>query len=175
MIMSDFAYLLKQLQNALDDSPGGEKAWVPLRRSLVIACKVALLRADYIEETVVSLAKMIETGATLVKNGVPVPAGTTVPIEMVYDSPQPFDHTTPIGEPQPIDLDEEAERQAKIAHWQQQAQLRHDDYERWQAMSREERIATIRSAVAGEINLIYPDKRMWRRHYPEAFQAGETP
>ena len=32
------AYLCKQLQAALDDAPGGEKAWVPLRRSLVQAC-----------------------------------------------------------------------------------------------------------------------------------------
>ena len=31
-------YLCAQLSAALSDSPGGEKAWVPLRRSTVLAC-----------------------------------------------------------------------------------------------------------------------------------------
>lgn len=38
--MSDNAYnyCCTQLQAALSDAPGGEKAWVPLRRSLVQTC-----------------------------------------------------------------------------------------------------------------------------------------
>lgn len=42
--MSDatHAYLCNQLHAALSDSPGGEKAWVPLRRSTVLACIEAL-------------------------------------------------------------------------------------------------------------------------------------
>lgn len=33
-----YNYCCTQLRAALDESPGGEKAWVPLRRSLVQAC-----------------------------------------------------------------------------------------------------------------------------------------
>ena len=35
-------YLCAQLSAALSDSPGGEKAWVPLRRGLVQACVEAM-------------------------------------------------------------------------------------------------------------------------------------
>jgi len=33
-----YTYLCTQLRAALSDPPGGEKAWVPLRRGLVVAC-----------------------------------------------------------------------------------------------------------------------------------------
>ena len=42
MTDSTHAYLCNQLQAALSDAPGGEKAWVPLRRSTVLACIDAL-------------------------------------------------------------------------------------------------------------------------------------
>jgi hypothetical protein len=38
-------YLCAQLRAALSDSPGGEKAWVPLRRGLVLACVEQLQNA----------------------------------------------------------------------------------------------------------------------------------
>lgn len=38
-------YLCAQLSAALSDSPGGEKAWVPLRRSTVLACVEQLQNA----------------------------------------------------------------------------------------------------------------------------------
>ena len=38
-------YLCAQLSAALSDSPGGEKAWVPLRRGLVLACAEQLQNA----------------------------------------------------------------------------------------------------------------------------------
>lgn len=45
--MSDnpYSYLCAQLRAALSDSPGGEKAWVPLRRGLVAACAEQLQNA----------------------------------------------------------------------------------------------------------------------------------
>lgn len=42
MTDSTHAYLCNQLRAALSDAPGGEKAWVPLRRSTVLACIDAL-------------------------------------------------------------------------------------------------------------------------------------
>ena len=44
--MSVYTYLCDQLRAALSDSPGGEKAWVPLRRSLVVACVEYMQRAN---------------------------------------------------------------------------------------------------------------------------------
>ena len=45
--MSDnnYQYLCANLKAAIDDAPGGEKAWVPLRRSLALAC-LEQLQAD---------------------------------------------------------------------------------------------------------------------------------
>ena len=45
--MSDnnYHYLCANLKAAIDDAPGGEKAWVPLRRSLALAC-LEQLQAD---------------------------------------------------------------------------------------------------------------------------------
>ena len=40
-----YSYLCAQLSAALSDSPGGEKAWVPLRRGLVLACAEQLQNA----------------------------------------------------------------------------------------------------------------------------------
>ena len=42
MTDNPYPYLCAQLQSALSDSPGGEKAWVPLRRGLVQACAEAM-------------------------------------------------------------------------------------------------------------------------------------
>ena len=45
MSATAYAYLCNQLRAALSDSPGGEKAWVPLRRGLVAACAEQLQNA----------------------------------------------------------------------------------------------------------------------------------
>ena len=123
--MSDNAYnyCCTQLQAALDDAPGGEKSWVPLRRSLVQACLNNLRAAGESVALMDELRSLLEQAQWK--------AHTVARLEV------------PIRE------------------------------ETWGSLDRNGRIEAIRSAVqTGVCPDWLPDRRAWRRHYPEAFASN---
>ena len=133
-----YNYLARQLRLALDDAPGGEKAWVPLRRSLAVAILEHLENGEFLQ---VRLA----WGRAMMVNLLDENPKPALPDIAQNESAQPSAAAKPIPSP-------------------------------WQGMDRQERIAAIRAArYAGASFSWLPDKRTWRRHYPEAFaQNGEV-
>ena len=133
--MSERDYLSIQLRAALDDAPGGEKAWVPIRRSLAVAI------AEHLEATV-SAGDQMEY-ARRVLRGL---------LETDF-MPDVLRGAEPAAATEPRAVGNETEV--------------------WLQMDHEQRVEEIRHAVTtGEVPPYLPDKRVWRRWYPEAFAVN---
>ena len=133
--MSDYRYLITQLEGALSDSPGGEKAWVPIRRCLVTAILEQLQQAEANESYATQMQNVFDR-MKIIEQSAPKAATENKPQQTV--EPQTF-------------------------------------YGRglWDRLDRTQRIEAIRLALlTGNRPKGMPDRRVWKRHYPEAFEVG---
>lgn len=158
MTDSTHAYLCSQLQAALSDAPGGEKAWVPLRRSTVLACIEALEGAS------TAVALMDELRSLLNRAQWGAQAEPTDTNETTCDCAacRELEQTVSLRElPESASVDNQATAGNEISTWR--------------TMDRQQRIECIQVALKhGERPAWMPDKRTWQRHYPEAFTVNNN-
>lgn len=147
MTDSTHAYLCNQLQAALSDAPGGEKAWVPLRRSTVLACIDALEGASSAVALMDELRTLLNRAQWIAEPACDCAACKELEsVVSLRESPEPLIN----GE-------------------------NYDEPSTWQTMNRQQRVECIQTAMKhNEKPAWMPDKRTWRRHYPEAFVASNN-
>ncbi len=148
-----YNYCCTQLRAALSDAPGGEKAWVPLRRSTVLACIEALEGAG------TAVALMDELRGLLNRARWGAQAETTDTNEATCDCAacRELEQTVSLRE---LTEPDNADNQATAGN----------EPTIWLAMDRQQRIECIQVALKhGERPAWMLDKRTWMRHYPEAF------
>lgn len=143
----DYAYMAAQVSKVLDDAPGGEKAWVPMRRALVVAILEHLQYAEGIELRIITARGVIDN---LLR-----PADVAAVLDTNLLEPEPAVAESKTTELEPV-------------------QVSPPSREWWIGLSRAEKVATIRKAwAAGERLPGMPDRRTWKRHYPEAFYVTD--
>lgn len=153
-----YNYLARQLRLAMDDAPGGEKAWVPIRRSLAAAILAHLEQAEFVVAQAEPTRNMLRNVVEALK---PVIAAVEPELINLLDVP----HTTE----SPCDCSACKELEKIVTLRELPAQVC-DEPATWETMNRQRRVECIQTAVKhNETPAWMPDKRTWRRHYPEAF------
>lgn len=128
-----YLYLSEKLDAALADAPGGEKAWVPVRRGLALAVR------DHLRQAAQMYLLLAELRAAL---------GCIVGAQE-EDTAQAVPAVHAVLE---VDIEQSA----------------------WESTPRPERVELIRRALKnGAAHQRLPDRKTWKRHYPEAFANGQ--
>ena len=135
-----YNYVARQLRVAVEDAPGGEKAWVPIRRSLAVTILEHLEDAAWVQTRLAwGRAMMTNLLDPTFRPQPPAPQD-----DVAYDVVGDACAFKALDEPTP-----------------------------WKDMNRQLRIRAIQDALTfGETPEWMPDKRTWRRHYPEAFTTN---
>lgn len=156
-----YSNVARQLRLAMDDAPGGEKAWVPIRRSLAAFILEHLEHAEFAVADVAPTKHMLRNVIEALK---PVIAAVEPELINLLDEPRTAEETCNCAACKELE---------KTVTLREPPAEVYDESATWETMNRQQRIECIQTAVKhNERPAWMPDKRAWKRHYPEAFAVN---